>query len=360
MPHLSRRELVAGLAGAAALAQVASGAPAHGPKAIASANGLAALDLTITKLKAGADPLDAVLAGIAQVEDDPNDNTVGFGGLPNEDGVVELDSSVMHGPSAKAGAVAALRNIRHPSAVAKLVMERTDHVLLVGEGALRFARAHGFKEEDLLTDASRRAWLRWKENLSEEDDWVTPPDPLKKATPQNRGPTTKEDDNKKSARGAAIDRPTGTVHISAIDAKANLAGCTSTSGLAFKIAGRVGDSPIIGAGLYVDNQAGAAGSTGRGEANLVACSSYLIVEAMRQGKAPTDACLLACQRVVELNRDPRLQRKDGKPAFDVRFYALSRTGAHGGASLYPGEKYAFHDGRTGRLHDCASLFERKG
>jgi N4-(beta-N-acetylglucosaminyl)-L-asparaginase len=230
-------------------------------------------------IQQGADALDAVIAGVNVLEDDPNDNSVGYGGLPNEDGVVELDASVMHGPTARGGAVAALQNIRNPSKVAKLVMERTDHVLLVGAGALKFAKAHGFKEEDLLTEESRKAWLRWKETLSNKDDWLPPHDI----------------ETKDISMGiqSAI-RHHGTINCNAIDLKGGLSGCTTTSGLAYKLSGRVGDSPILGAGLYVDNEVGAAGSTGRGEANLLACSSAMIVEFIRQDKSPEEACLMAC------------------------------------------------------------------
>ncbi|MFO1497379.1 MAG: isoaspartyl peptidase/L-asparaginase [Verrucomicrobiota bacterium] len=204
------------------------------------------------------------------VEDDPNDHSVGYGGLPNEDGVVELDASVMHGPTGRGGCVAALQNIRNPSKVARVVKaERSDHVLLVGAGALHFAKAHGFKEEDLLTDDARKLWLEWKEHLSNRDDWLPPHDVATKDISMNV---------------KAVYRHHGTINCDAIDLRGGVSGCTTTSGLAFKIPGRVGDSPILGAGLYVDNEVGAAGSTGRGEANLLACSSFLIVEHMRFGK----------------------------------------------------------------------------
>src|SRR2546421_2158181 len=146
------------------------------PVVIASGNGSRATAKAMELIQQGADALDSVIVGVNILEDDPNENSVGLGGLPNEEGVVELDSSVMHGPTGRGGAVAALQNIRNPSKVARLVMERTDHVLLVGAGALKFARAHGFKEENLLTDESRRAWLHWKETLSNRDDWLPPHD----------------------------------------------------------------------------------------------------------------------------------------------------------------------------------------
>ncbi|MFO0945556.1 MAG: N(4)-(beta-N-acetylglucosaminyl)-L-asparaginase [Planctomycetota bacterium] len=338
----SRRVFVAGglLAGAAIVRAQNLPSPG-GPKAIASNNGLAAVEKAVKQMIDGIDTLDAAIAGVNLVEDDPDENTVGLGGLPNEEGVVELDSAVMHGPTAGGGAVASLRNIRNPSRVAKLVMERTDHVLLVGEGALRFARAHGFKEENLLTEKARKIWLRWKETLSDQDDWLPP-------------------DDQNPAGNASVwrwTRPTGTIHLSAFDGKGNLSSCTTTSGLAFKIPGRVGDSPILGAGLYTDNDVGSAGSTGRGEANLLTCASFLIVEEMRRGQSPTDACLAACRRISTTTKARRLLDEKGRPRFDVKFYALDKQGRHGSASLYAGNQYALADIQGARLLDCASLYD---
>lgn len=308
---------------------------------ISSANGPAAAAKAAELLAAGADPLDAVIAGVNIVEDDPADTSVGYGGLPNEDGVVELDAAVMHGPTHRAGAVASLRNIRNPSLVARTVMDRSDHVLLVGEGALRFARAHGFTEENLLTDQARRAWLNWKERLSPKDDWLPPLGP-------------EEEDL--GARFEPFIRSTGTIHCSALDARGNVASVTTTSGLAFKIPGRVGDSPIIGAGLYCDNAVGAAGSTGRGEANLANCSSVMIVEWMRQGRTPEEACLEACRRIAANTRVRRLRDAAGRPDFDVKFYALNREGAFGGASLYAGGRMVVAEGSAVRTVPMASLY----
>lgn len=337
-------------AGALASRSVARGLPALSgqprPVVIASANGLQAAAKAMAMIADGADALDAVIAGVNIVEDDPNDVTVGYGGLPNEEGVVELDAAVMHGPTHRAGAVAALRNIKNPSKVARLVMERTDHVLLVGEGALRFARAHGFQEENLLTDQARRRWLEWKEKLSPKDDWLPP---------------HTADDEDIGGLFEPFFRHTGTIHCAGIDRAGNISCVTTTSGLAFKIPGRVGDSPIIGAGLYADNAVGTAGSTGRGEANLVNCSSVMIVEWMRQGRSPEEACLEACKRVVDYNMMRRLKGRDGRPTFDVKFYALNREGVFGGASLYPGSSFAVHDGTTPRLVPAASWYkERQG
>jgi N4-(beta-N-acetylglucosaminyl)-L-asparaginase len=320
--------------------------PGFQPIVISSANGLKAIDKAMEQLRAGRDPLDAVIAAVNIVEDDPNDHSVGLGGLPNEDGVVELDASVMYGPTHKAGAVASIRNIKNPSKVARLVMERTDHVLLVGEGALRFAKAHGFKEENLLTDEAREMWLKWKESLSKEDDWLSP---------EEAGATTRP------AAGAlgreVVEHTWGTINCCAVDVNGNLAGTTTTSGLSYKIPGRVGDSPIIGAGLYVDNAVGAAGSTGRGEANLQNCTSFLIVELMRAGHSPEDACFTAMQRVAD-HTEPRLRRKDGKPGFDLKLYALAKDGRYGGATMWSGGKFAVHDGTTAKLVDCAPLYKK--
>jgi N4-(beta-N-acetylglucosaminyl)-L-asparaginase len=313
------------------------------PIAIASANGLQAVSKAVEMIRSGADALDGVIAGVNIVEDDPNDTSVGYGGLPNEDGVVELDAAVMHGPTHRGGAVASIRNIKNPSKVARAVMERSDHVLIVGDGALRFAKAHGFKEEDLLTDRAREEWLKWKESLSTKDDWLPP-----------------HDENSKDIGGlfAPFYRHHGTIHCSAIDLKGNISCVTTTSGLAFKIPGRVGDSPILGAGLYLDNDVGAAGSTGRGEANLINCSSVMIVEYMRQGKSPEEACLMACKRIVEHNRMRRLKNDDGRPNFDVKFYALNKRGEFGSASILAGAKMAVHDGKDARLVESAYLYKR--
>ena len=317
--------------------------PSAMPVAISSANGLQAVAKAMDLIRAGSDALDGVVAGVNIVEDDPNDTSVGYGGLPNEDGIVELDAAVMHGPTHRAGAVAALRNIKNPSRVARAVMERSDHVLIVGDGALRFARMHGFKEEDLLTERAREEWLKWKENLSTKDDWLPP-----------------HDANTKDIGGlfAPFYRHYGTIHCSAIDLKGNISSVTTTSGLAFKIPGRVGDSPIPGAGLFLDNEVGAAGSTGRGEANLVNCSSVMIVEYMRQGKSPEEACLKACQRIVDHNKMRRLMDDDGRPNFDVKFYALNTRGEYGSASIFSGGKMAVHDGKEARLVDSSYLFKR--
>ena len=321
--------------------QKAPGGEPRRPIVVSSANGLKAIEKAMAMLKEKADPLDAVIAAVNIVEDDPNDHSVGLGGLPNEDGVVELDASVMYGPTHKAGAVAALQKIRNPSSVAKLVMQRTDHVLLVGEGALRFAKAHGFKEEDLLTDEARKIWLKWKESHSTQDDWLSPEEAA--SQPSARG-------------GPLIEHTWGTINCCAVDLAGDIAGVTTTSGLSYKIPGRVGDSPIIGAGLYVDNAVGAAGSTGRGEANLQNCSSFFIVELMRSGITPQQACLEALKRVAE-RTEARLRDKAGRPTFGLAFYAVAKDGRYGSAAFYSGARFAVHDGTQARLEDCASLYD---
>ncbi len=314
--------------------------PSH-PVVIASANGERATARAMELLQQGADPLDAVIAGVNIIENDPEDVTVGYGGLPNEDGVVQLDASVMHGPTHNAGAVAALEGVKNPSKVAKLVMERTDHVLLVGKGAQDFARAHGFKIENLLTEKARKIWLHWKETLSDKDDWFPP-------EPDEYGEVLRQ-----------YFDVHGTINCCAVDANGNLAGVTTTSGLAFKIPGRVGDSPIPGAGLYVDNEVGAAGSTGRGEANLKNLTSFMVVEFMRMGKSPTEACLAACQRIVEHTKLPYLLNSDGKPRFNVSFYAVNKKGEFGGASIWGPKQMQVFDAKGNRKVEMAFLFDKK-
>jgi N4-(beta-N-acetylglucosaminyl)-L-asparaginase len=347
----SRRAFLLASAAAAAAGRLGTRAalgsspkPTKLPVVISSANGLPATQKAAEMIGGGADALDAVVAGVNIVEADPSDHSVGYGGLPNEEGVVELDSCVMHGPTHNAGAVAALRNIMHPSQVAKLVMSRTDHVLIVGEGALKFAKAHGFKEVDLLTDEARRIWLKWKETHSDRDDWLSPAEAME-GEPQSRS-------------DAGVPYTYGTIHCSAVDANGDISGVTTTSGLSYKIPGRVGDSPIIGAGCYVHNEVGAAGSTGRGEAVIKNCGSFTAVELMRQGKSPAEACLEVVRRIAEHTKEPRLLNDRRQPNFDVTMYAISKDGRFGAASIWSGAKFAVYaDGRN-RLEDAAWLYER--
>jgi N4-(beta-N-acetylglucosaminyl)-L-asparaginase len=351
MPTLSRRNFLktgAGLTAASLLhgalkpIEQSPGAGREGRRVVASGNGLRATEKAMELLRRSSDPLDAIIAGVNIIEEDPNDMSVGYGGLPNEEGVVQLDASVMHGPTHNAGAVGALRNIKTPSRLAKLVMERTDHVLLVGKGALEFALAHGFKEENLLTDKAREIWLRWKETLSDKDNWFPPKS--EKLAPELQPYVSSY----------------GTINCLALDGDGNLAGVTTTSGLAFKLPGRVGDSPIIGAGLYVDNAVGAAGSTGRGEANILNCGSYQVVNFMAQGHSPEEACLKALESIVETTRlQPYLLDGEGLPKFGLNFYALNKRGEFGAASLWSGARYAVHDGAENKLREEAYLFQRK-
>ncbi|HSM17206.1 MAG TPA: N(4)-(beta-N-acetylglucosaminyl)-L-asparaginase [Gemmatimonadales bacterium] len=304
------------------------------PVAISSANSLAPVSRALALMLEGSDTLDAAVEGVKIQELDPEDASVGFGGLPNEQGVVQLDASCIHGPTRRAGAVGALENIKTPSEVAKLVLKYTDHIMLVGEGAKRFALSYGFKEEDLLTPSSRERWLRWRANRGKDDDWLDVPD----------------DEH--------MVRPTGTINLNVINAAGDISSVTTTSGLSWKIPGRVGDSPIIGAGQYTDNNVGAAGSTGRGESNIMVCGAFLTVEHMRRGMTPADACLETLRRVIAMT-PARLILPDGRPAFDLKFYAVNKLGHFGAGSLYPG-RFAVHDGREATFRDAAHLYERAG
>jgi L-asparaginase/N4-(beta-N-acetylglucosaminyl)-L-asparaginase len=267
-------------------------------------------------LSAGGSSLDAVEAGVRVPEGDPAVNSVGYGGLPDEDCRVTLDACIM-GPDGRAGAVAFVENYRHPISIARKVMEATDHVFIVGEGAEEFARTQGFAREELLTEAARETWIKWKQGMSDTDDWF---------------PKDLDHD---------------TIGMVAIDAAGDLAGACTTSGLAFKIHGRVGDSPIIGAGMYADNDVGAAASTGKGEEVIKVCGSFLVVEGMRQGLSPKEACKKALERIIKRHR--------GKPAFHVAFIALSKEGEIGALSLQKGFQYALAAGGKNDLIDAEYL-----
>jgi len=353
-----------------ALAQPAAPAPAagaRGPVSISSSNGLPATTRAFELLTAGTDPLDAAVEGVRLVEDDPEDQTVGYGGLPNEDGIVELDASVMHGPTHRAGAVAALRGIKNPAAVAREVARRTDHVLLVGEGALKFALRLGFQEENLLSEASRQAWLQWRSKLSRDDDWLEedewdlpdapdakPGEPRSRLMPKDVGPGRAA---ALAARG--IDFSNGTIHCSCLDERGDLGACTTTSGLSWKLPGRVGDSPIIGAGLYTENSVGSAGATGRGEAVIQVCGARSIVARMEAGDHPTEACLSVLKLIAGRTRLRRLLDANGQPNFNVTLYALRKDGAYGSASMYSGQQFAVSDAKGHRLEDCAFIYQRR-
>jgi N4-(beta-N-acetylglucosaminyl)-L-asparaginase len=344
------------------------------PVMISSANGVHALQKGMDILKSGGDTLEAAAAAVTVVEDDPNDDSVGYGGLPNEEGEVELDASVMHGPTRRAGSVASVHRIKNVARLAKTVMERTNHTMIVGDGARRFAVAQGFEEMNLLTEHSRKIWLAWKASTS--FNWrpgIDSPEWNGKAASRGKNALDSEDfraqladicGNDKALMARALqvikDPPTGTINCLAVNDKGEISGTTTTSGLSWKIPGRVGDSPIIGAGLYVDGDVGGAGSTGKGEENIKISGGHTIVEMMRKGMSPTDACLEALHRVARnYNND---KKKLG--TFHIYFYALNKDGVHGSASLWrngydPNKraKYAVHDGTEGRLEDCAAYFD---
>jgi N4-(beta-N-acetylglucosaminyl)-L-asparaginase len=303
---------------------------------IASANGNShknggqrtCVETAFAMMTSGKDVLESLIAGVNIVELDPADTSVGYGGLPNADGVVQLDSCCMHGPLRRAGGVSALEGVRTPSLVAYKVMQETDHHLLTGKGAQEFARAMGFKiEDDLNTERSRKAWLEWKRRT----------DPLHYLDPIKREAAMRRVDLEMMAEGwVDPNHFYGTINCDGVNAKGEVCGVTTTSGLAWKIPGRVGDSPILGAGLYVDNEVGAAGSTGRGEANLYNLTSYLIVEFMRQGKTPRDAGMEALKRIKSNTVEKRLLNSAGNPNFNINFYIMNARGEHAGVSMYGG------------------------
>jgi len=328
------------------------------PVVVASANGQTrrnggtknCVETAYEKMMAGEDVLEALVAGVAIVELDPEDTSVGYGGLPNADGVVQLDASVMHGPKKRAGAVGALEGVRTPAAVAKAVMDHTDHHLIVGKDAQIFARNMGFTiEADLNTERSRRAWLEWKRRST----------PLHYLDP-NRREVAMRDVMMSMVADGLIDENHiyGTINCNAINAKGEICGVTTTSGLAWKIPGRLGDSPILGAGLYVDGEVGAAGSTGRGEANLFSLASMFIVEEMRRGKHPKDAGMEACRRIQRNTIERRLLNDRGLPNFNVNFYIINAKGDHAGVGIYSTNgRYAVCDAKGGRLEAIEPVFE---
>lgn len=332
-------------------------------KVIASHNGLKATQAAYDRLRDGASPIDAVVHGVTKIEDDPNEMTVGYGGLPNEDGVVELDAAVMDGATHRAGAVAGLQNIRHATAVAQMVMDRTRRVLLVGEGAKRFAIANGFPQEDLLTEKSRQMWLYWKRTRSKYDDWLAPHG-TSSASDIERwfekhfyGPESREGSSLEGREGSIQAEKTGTVHVAAISNELGMACATSTSGHAFKMAGRVGDSPIIGAGLYVDNEVGTCGSIGHGEANLENSTSFAAVELMRGGMSPQSAAEEVLRRVVNRSHPSELD-DDGRPTFNLQVFVTNKLGECAGASIWGGKQFAVCDEQGNRLEPCIPLFTR--
>jgi len=326
---------------------------------IASSNGnqyknggpMAGVETAFKLMTKGDDVLDALIAGVNLCELDPEDTSVGYGGLPNADGVVQLDASCMHGPKKRAGAVGALEGVRTPSLVAKAVMDNTDHILLVGEGAQKFARNMGFTiEDDLNTANSRAKWLEWKRRT----DPGHYPDPKSRAEAGWRVALEMVAEGKIDPQHLY-----GTINCDGVNANGEICGVTTTSGLAWKIPGRVGDSPILGAGLYVDGDVGAAGSTGRGETNLYSLSSFLAVENMRRGMHPKDATLDALKRIKGNTIDKRLLNGRGLPNFDVNFYALNAKGEYAGTSMYEGGKYAVCTDGGPKTLDCEPMLTGK-
>ncbi len=366
---LTRRQFVQSSTAAAGLAlgttpafgqAPAVRAPAATPVVIASDNGNVyknggtkttvqlAYELMTT---GGKDVLDALVAGVNLCELDPEESGVGYGGLPNADGVVQLDSCCMHGPLKRAGGVAAIEGVRAPSLVAKAVLEQTDHHLLVGKGAQDFARNMGFTiENDLNTEKSRRLWLEWKRRVDPEHYL----DPKKRDRAGLMAGLS-------MVRDGLIDPNHfwGTINCDGINGKGEICGVTTTSGMAWKIPGRVGDSPILGAGLYVDNAVGAAGSTGRGEANLYGLNSYLIVEQMRAGKSPKDAGMEALRRIKASTIEKRLLNKAGNPAYNISFYMFDTKGTFASVSMYAA-KYAVCTANGPETRSCEALLPGDG
>jgi N4-(beta-N-acetylglucosaminyl)-L-asparaginase len=342
---------------------------------ICAANGFNYIDAGFEKLRSGADTLDAAITVVSGPENDPNDDSVGLGGLPNEEGVVELDSCCMHGPTRRAGSVGGVRDIKNVASVAKAVMEHTGHVMLVGEGATRFAVAMGFPKENLLTEHSRKIWMLWKETHSNQDWWGPgvsdpnwkPPAAMSELLEDQPLHIRKmyviaadlgiAENQRMDAIQKVLNPPTGTINCSALNEKGEMSSVTTTSGLAWKLPGRCGDSPIIGAGCYCDQDIGAAGATGNGEENIRVAGAHTIVENMRHGMSPEDAGMDALKRIARnFNNDmTRLSY------LNMFYYVLRKDGAYAGVSLWSGKgdhprRYAVHDG-TKKYETAKYLFE---
>jgi len=311
-------------------------------KFIASFNGLAATEAAKNHLSGGMRLLDACVAGVRLVEDDPDEHTVGYGGLPDENGLVTLDAAVMDGRTHRGGSIIGLRNVRHVSSVALRLMQLSRRVALHGEGAFQFAMQEGFPQEDLLTDKARKLWRLWKRKYQAGSEWQT-------------FDHSEEDAELLKILKRLYRQPGGTVHCAGIDSRNDLACVTSTSGHCFRTPGRVGDSPMLGAGLYVDNEVGTCGSIGHGEANLLNCTSFLAVEFMRQGQSPRDAGLNALQRIAQHTASLE-QDELGRPTFNVQLFLLGKDGSHAGVSIYGDWKIAVTDDAGSRLESCDALY----
>ncbi len=388
---MKRREFISGAAASAAALAVAAPVKGQSPAAsntsvrrgtsgksviICKHTGTQGMGRGYEMLMNGADTLDAAIHICQVQEDDPNDQSVGYGGLPNEDGEVELDSCCMHGPTRRAGSVGGVRNIKNVARLARTVMERTGHVMLVAEGAHKFAIAHGFPHENLLTERSRKTWLLWKESMSDRDWWGPGlADPNWKAPAELSGSAAQamnvhvarlaetaaemgiEPEWRREAIAQVLHPPTGTIHVSALNARGEISGATTTSGLSWKIAGRLGDSPILGAGCWTDQDVGSAGATGSGEENIKVVGAHTIVELMRQGKSPQEAGLEALRRIARnYNNDMNKLR-----FLDMIYYILRVDGEYAGVSLWSGTaarpaRFAVHDGKQ-RIEKCVALFQ---
>src|SRR5271165_6271016 len=353
------------------------GGPPKAPVIICAHNGYNYLDRGYAVLTNGGDTLDAVMQVITGPEDDPNDTSVGLGGLPNEDGVVELDACCMHGPTRMAGSVAGVREIKNVSLLSKAVMEHTGHIMLVGEGAQKFGFAMGFPRENLLTERSRKIWLLWKETMSDKDWWGPGIDSPNYKLPDEHSTRTSIGNQRTERmetlaatlgiepefRAAAIQRvlhpPHGTIHCSSLNEKGEMSGATTTSGLAWKLAGRAGDSPIIGAGCYTDQDVGSAGATGNGEENIRVVGAHTIIENMRRGMSPQEAGMDALKRIVRnFNGDMRKLQY-----VDMSYYILRKDGAYAGVCMWSGppehpRRFAVHDG-TKRYEVAVALYQGK-
>lgn len=346
------------------------------PAIICKVTGTQGIDAGYDMLRRGADTLDAALHVCKVQEDDPNDDSVGYGGLPNEEGEVELDACCMHGPTRRAGAVAGVRSIKNVSLLAKAVMERTGHVMLAAQGAERFAVSQGFAKENLLTERSRKLWLLWKETMSNQDWWGPgvadpswkPPAAPPKSSQRFQGRIERlyeraaelgiEPEFRAEALRRVLHPPTGTIHVSVVNDKGEMSGATTTSGLAWKLAGRIGDSPILGAGCWCDQDVGSAGATGSGEENIKVAGAHSIVENMRKGMSPREAGLDALRRIVHNHNNNHNRLR----FMDMVYYILRKDGAYAGVSLWSHgssgnlHRFAIHDGQK-RVEDCVPLLQ---